>query len=553
MNPNILERNLLALSVRDPLLSTRIARAEDPLEVRFLRSRSGHEVVCLERNGQFHPLHSLVDPVREGKRFLETISAQGFFVFLGFGCGYQILPFIERTEVSTLVVLDTGLELFRAVFSRIDLHKLLLDPRVQFLIDPSPEEINQFLLSRYIPAISGDMKTIPLRSRVDLDPGFFQSCMGALRQGIETLSDDFTVQTHFGKKWFTNSLLNLKVAEKSTCMIQPRRKALVTAAGPSLEDQIEDIRKNRTDGLLIATDTSLPVLRANRILPDVVISIDCQHISYNHFMNGFPQEVPLLLDLASPPVLSRLARKVMFFSSPHPFSRYISTHWRPFPAIDTSGGNVSHAAISLAVSLGSQDIFLYGADFSFPRGKSYARGSYLYPYLDYRSSRFQPLESHFVHFLFRNQVLEKRIGEEGLRYTTKPMISYKERLEETANKLPARIIPVKGKGEPIHVPANPSISSSFTPRLLAAGVPSSSWQEFLTSYLHKTKALPDPSNPVISYLDSLSQDQRNLWTTLLPITAVLRRRCSDNLFSPAELLIQSREWAVKKIEQHLHV
>lgn len=133
------------------------------------------------------------------------------------------------------------------------------------------------------------------------------------------------------------------------------------------------------------------------------------------------------------------------------------------------------------------------------------------------------------------------------------MISYKERLEETANKLPARIIPVKGKGEPIHVPANPSISSSFTPRLLAAGIPSSSWQEFLTSYLHKTKALPDPSNPVISYLDSLSQDERNLWTTLLPITAVLRRRCSDNLFSPAELLIQSREWAVKKIEQHLHV
>ena len=160
----------------------------------------------------------------------------------------------------------------------------------------------------------------------------------------------------------------------------------------------------------------------------MVVSIDCQHISYNHFLQGYPEEVPLVLDLASPPVLTKLAPKLAFFTSGHPFSQYVNKHWRRFPVIDTSGGNVSHAAVSLADRLGAAKILLFGADFCYPEGKSYARGSYIYPYFRCRESRLSGLESLFMAFLFRGPA--GSMERDGGRYVTRSMLRYRERLEE---------------------------------------------------------------------------------------------------------------------------
>jgi hypothetical protein len=497
-------------------------------------------------------MHSLVDPEREGSRFLKTYPPKGFFIFLGLGCGYHILPFLEHREVTTLLIIDTGIELFRAILGRIDLRKLLLDPRVSILIDPSSETLLEFLLSHYFPSISGDIKTVPLRSRVDLANDFFQSCISTFQKGMETLSHDFTVQTQFGKKWFVNSLANLTMAEKTTHTLTPRRKVLITASGPSLESSLEEVREQKKDSLLLATDTSLPVLLENELIPDAVISIDCQHISYHHFLKGLPKGISLVLDLASPPLLARLTDRIVFFASPHPFCRYISTFWRQFPSIDTSGGNVTHAAVSLALALGAEQILLYGADFSFPRGKSYARGSYLYPYFESRSDRYHPLESSFCHFLFSNQKLEKRKGSNGIRYIPVRMEHYRLHLEALIEKSEAAIVPVLGEGEPIRVPPLPQRNERSLPlRIFSAGPNTCSWKEFLQSYLRNLKNLPPPFDPVLSYLDSLPLEQRNLWTTLLPISAVIRKEHGKEEMAPSQLLGESRAWATEKIQRYL--
>ncbi len=450
------------------------------------------------------------------------------------------------------MILDSGIELLRAILGRIDLRKLLLDPRVSILIDPPPETLQEFLLTHYIPSISGDIKTVPLRSRVDLSNEFFQSCISTFQKGMETLSHDFTVQTQFGKKWFVNSLANLPVAEQTTHLLTPKRKVLITAAGPSLEFFIEQIRKERKESLFIATDTSLPVLLEYELNPDAVISIDCQHVSYHHFLKGLPKNIPLVLDLASPPLLARLTEKVIFFASLHPFCRYISTYWRQFPSIDTSGGNVTHAAVSLALTLGADQIYLYGADFSFPRGKSYARGSYLYPYFLTRSHRYLPLESSFSHFLFNNQKLEKRKGDWGIRYIPPRMEHYRLYLEALIEKSSALIVPVRGEGESIRVPPpSPRYERDISMRIFSAGPKSSSWKEFLRSYLENIQQLSIPFDPVVSYLESLSLDQRNLWTTLLPISAVIRKEHGKEEVPSSSLLIESRTWAMEKIERYL--
>lgn len=550
MSQTIIDRNLLGLSASDPALSFRLGRIDENERASFLTSRTGRLVIATESGGRNQPLHSLFDPEKEGLRYLETYPQDGFFVFLGFGCGYQVLPFLDKPNISHFLVIDKDLGLLKAVLSRLDLRRILLDQRVRFLIDPSPEELKSFMLSMYIPSISGDLRTVVLRPRVEQEPDFFQDCLRIIKESLDTLSDDYTVQTHFGKKWFVNTLSNLEAAERSTTVLVPKRRAIVTGAGPSLELAFTEIRERRNDSLLIATDTSLPALLANDLVPDLVVSIDCQHISYNHFLQGYPEGVPLVLDLASPPILTKLGARLSFFTSGHPFSQYVNTHWRNFPSIDTSGGNVSHAAVSLADRLGVQQIRLYGADFSYPEGKSYARGTYIYPYFRSRETRIDGIENLFVSFLFGNRNIKKDWENGTVRYTTKPMISYKERLENASRLLKAELVPVRGLGERIVVREEDKHRTfAPSPQLFSSGKSAGPWKEFLSFYLAGLKALPKPANPVLNYLFSLTQEERNLWTTILPVTAVLRKVSRDMKPNAAEILEQAREWTVDTVER----
>jgi hypothetical protein len=234
-----------------------------------------------------------------------------------------------------------------------------------------------------------------------------------------------------------------------------------------------------------------------------------------------------VLDLASPRQLTQLTDRLLFFTSGHPFSRYVCSHWRPFPFIDTSGGNVSHAAVSLADSLGARRIYLYGADYSFPGGKSYARGTYLYPFYDRISTRTAPLETHFVRFLLRNPEVIKRQEEEHIRYTTAPMITYKERLEELSARLQGELIPVRGEGEFIN--AQPPLGRKddyVVGTIFSAGTPHSSWREFLNDYDRRLAELPRAEESLAEYRSRLEKEQLDVITTLFPACATIRRERS---------------------------
>ena len=224
------------------------------------------------------------------------------------------------------------------------------------------------------------------------------------------------------------------------------RLALVTGAGPSLDDQIPEIARRSRDALLVATDTSLPALEANGIHPDFVVSIDCQVHSVNHFLGGAARQERLVMDLASPPLLGRLVSRSSFAASSHPLCALLARRWRPFVPIDTAGGNVTHAAVSFAGSLGAQQIIVYGADFSYPDGAPYARGTYLFDYFGCRSGRLLPIETSFFSFLFRaGDPLRERLADQ-VRYTTPLLMAYKENLEKLAAGMTAELIAAPGRG-----------------------------------------------------------------------------------------------------------
>jgi hypothetical protein len=399
MNSTTLERNLLALSSREANLVARLSGIELDHNIIEQTAKNGSPVPVDVQEERRFPYHSLFNPEKESSRLAAEYKSGGYLIFLGFAGAYQIEPFLERSDVTGILIIESSLSTLKAFLSIKDHNRIILDPRVHFLADVSVTEVEQYLVSHCFPALFGNIQVIPLRSRVLRDKAYFTSVFSSVKTSLSHLADDFTVQSVFGSRWFKNTIINLETAQHATTILPPIRKAVITAAGPSLEDDLKKIPELRRGACLIATDTSYHVLREVGIKPDIIISIDCQHITYYHFLNGIDRDIPLVLDLASPPTITKLSDVPVFFTSGHPLSLYISNNWRNFPTIDTSGGNVTHAAVSLAVSLGTRDIHLLGADFCYPQGKSYCRGTYIYPFFQQEGHRFSPSDNRFFEFV----------------------------------------------------------------------------------------------------------------------------------------------------------
>jgi hypothetical protein len=547
----LFERNLLALSLRDGCLCSRLTAAQTTLgRYRFLDSRSGETVPALaDPAGAARPLHSLVDPRREGARLLGSLApAEGFLVFLGLGGGYYQEAALERQDTQQVLVVEYDINGTAELLASKEYIGLFNDPRFCLLVDPSPSALEEHLLGSWQPVLQGGIRVIPLRPRVDGESGRFALAGEAIKKAIDRLSADYSVQAYFGRRWFSNIIRNVFLAEKSKKPLPPIKKAAICAAGPSLDRQLSLLAEPDEKRFIIACDTALPALLKNALTPDAVVSIDCQHISYYHFMWGLPPHIPLFLDLASPPLLGSLSSNFRFFSGGHPLTRYISRYWRSFPELDTSGANVAYAALSLADYLGAEDIKLYGADFSYPLGRTYARGTYLNPYFACRQNRLSPLEALSSAFLYRNTAMEKAPGA-GWYYETAVLKSYREGIEAKARSIKATVSSAEGLGAPISLPRGGEKKAALpsnTIRLFSAGKAGADAASFLKQYRSGIKALPKASGSMARYLRTLDEEERRILTTLLPAGAAIKRQKPE--LNGAAVLEAVKAYSLKELD-----
>jgi len=545
---NMLDINIRALSQTNPPVSSRLAGVLPRYaQYRIIESRSGERVPArLDANGAVHALHSTMDPRKEAKRLIDTVE-EGFLVLLGLGGGFYAEAALERDDISTVLVIEFDPEAFAEQLSLLDYSHLFGNPRFRLLLDNSGLEIEQYILNIYQPVLFGGIRVIPLRPRTALAPEPFAMAGNAVEAAISRVSADYSVQAHFGKRWFSNTVRNLLHTGENLDTVPAIQRAAVCAAGPSLSSQIKRLKENHEDLFLIATDTSLSCLIHGGLIPDAVISIDCQHISYRHFMNGLPEETHLFLDLASPPLLAAISERRHFFTGGHPLTRYISQVRGLLPELDTSGGNVTYAAISLAERLGAGEIELYGADFSYPNGVTYARGTYIYRIFENRQNRLLPLEAQASAFLYRTP-LEKKENH-AWYYETGILKLYRERLEEKSKHMEAALIPIEGMGAPINVRQGENRRQNT--KTFSYGKPMMKAEDFIRSYRDAIACLPKPGKNPGGYLASLSGEQSIVLTTLLPAAAAIKHRLTMRRGRAAdfrEVIEETRAFCLAEID-----
>ena len=358
-------------------------------------------------------VHSKYNPISEAIQAAKTAEKADFFVIIGLGGGYHIDAIQKENPNAKIIVVENE-----------DIKNLLEIPCAKKIAESTiictKEQIARTLLLQYNPLLFERFTVFSWRSWAQNNIELEIAIKEIISAALKNISADYSVQAHFGRHWHRNILENLKYLSqhKNAPLPRPSTKkiAAVVAAGPSLDESAERLRDKKY--FVIATDTAFSALAARGIDADAVISIDAQNVSFKHFLCNYicdyKRKKPLcIFDLSSPPSSLRKARElqfpILFTISMHPLAQ-LAAQFSPFLSLESGAGTVTIAAADFARQIGFREIELFGADFSYSRGKPYTKGTYLDRIYRDSEDRLKNAETAFCTLMYRTKLKKTSQG-----------------------------------------------------------------------------------------------------------------------------------------------
>ncbi len=382
MNEFIWQKNLTALKQRYPNLYLKINETQDSPEIEIFPSRAG--TPTLRANKIL--FHSSYNPMKAEEYLVRDLDIDHLncLIVFGFGLGYHVRKIWENPFFrGNILVIEKSRALFKKALQTIDLSSLIEDEKVKFIVEDDMKE--------FVKLIEGSGFFNPQMTEVDMIvhppsrqtyPAFYLEAVkiarGLLSFNLASLGTAF----RFFNYWQKNSIDNLVdfstspwIKDLSGCARE--KTAVIVSAGPSLDNDLAELKKAQGQLFIICVGTALKALLRQGISPDLVVVVDGHEKALKQFENI---EVPAgtyicAADFICNEIVEKFRPRVFFFtSSANPFSHKLVPE-QPFQSRIYSGGSVAHSAIDIALRMGFDKIVLLGQDLSFKDRKTHASGT----------------------------------------------------------------------------------------------------------------------------------------------------------------------------------
>lgn len=285
----MLADNVIILKNNYPQLYNEIKDKEVcvTLNIEIEDTKKSQKTIKLQKNGQRIYLHSKYDPMREAEAIIdkleqkETIDKNIHVVFYGISLGYHIDVFTKRYPDISYSLYEPSLEIFNQFLNYKNLKDYSLKSLEFLQCEYSQSSLDEFLnlvtkrtdkkiVIAHLPIYQNIFAT---EYKVFLDT--FKNIVKNKRGSLHT-------NYAFQKRWIINSIMNFKkVLSTSNIIIEKKgqfkgKTAILVAAGPSLNDEIDNLRYIKDNGLayIFSVGSAINTLIHNNIYPDAACTYD---------------------------------------------------------------------------------------------------------------------------------------------------------------------------------------------------------------------------------------------------------------------------------------
>lgn len=348
----------------------------------------GEPVCRYRRGGQSFGITS-ERPVEEARRWMDAVEDHrtGAIFLFGCGFGYALFEVFRRKQPHTLVVLfERDILLFSAMLHYFDLEPVAASHRVAFLVGDGKcfrEEFDNLFTSFHLAACSYPTIACTLPAIRNFKSEYLALIADLFEKLV--LFATFVGNDHGDNLLgFCNLVANAEEIVKTpgqSCL-KDRFKgfpAFLVANGPSLDRNIRRLKEVRGRGLIISVESAILPLLKNRIRPDILAVMERIPSTYHyHFEHvEFPEDLALLcLAVVDRRVLPAFpGEKIPLFRHSEELNEWVNRCLGDGSGIST-GPNVSHLALELALYLGADPIIFVGQDLAYgPDRKTHSKDS----------------------------------------------------------------------------------------------------------------------------------------------------------------------------------
>jgi len=326
-------------------------------------------------------LDDIYDPIREAKtnwnlNVKNKPSKYDIIFIFGLGLGYLFKRAYVNCE-SRIVLYEPKLEILRYVLEYVDFSEQIADKRV--FISTNRNEVRNYLTEKYL---SDDqlMFLFP-KAYAQLLTNELTEITNDIVEVCNLKKMDVTTIKRLAKNWANHSLKNLTNIYKTRPLSWLKNKyegkvALITAAGPSLAENIQTIKNNRDKFIIFAVNRSAEILLNNNINPDFVVFSDV--VPIDDTVQGILHQLKntnIVADLrANSFVYENFDNLFTYFSKNDVIAQSISNLTNnSFDLMETAGTTTAQCYFAAKI-LGIENIIFAGLDLAFKDNTIYADG-----------------------------------------------------------------------------------------------------------------------------------------------------------------------------------
>lgn len=390
MSKSILEKNLEAMEKWYPAFVDLIREArdiEDTTEVEIETSWDDETIFRIGQEGRYLYLggrRNAKEPVRIWSERIGEIHKYAPVFLFGVGSGAYLKSVIKNSKKEVnVVVYEPSFNIFMAMLEHIDLSKEIKDRPIAFVVKGLNEE-------EFEPVVQSVVKLENMSFLIEeIHPNyraFYVEDILEKVKKVQRLVESEMVRFNTQKKLSMNMAENILRNMKYVCegyhtrlllnAVSNKDAAILVSAGPSLNKNIQMLKKAKNRLFILAVDTAVKPLVKAGIMPDAFITIDAKKDLDLVEIDG-AEKIPVIAPAtALYKIMDRQQAKKLFYYDGYalPYAVYFINN-KSLPDVST-GGSVACSGFSLLHKLGYETIILVGQDLAFTDNKSHADGTF---------------------------------------------------------------------------------------------------------------------------------------------------------------------------------
>lgn len=387
----IYNSNMKCIFESNPYLWETLQEQEEAEYDVFLdTSISGEKIVGINSNGKDWYFNSRYSAEKAAEVWAEGTEVQNYeavIIVFGFSNGMYLKKLIEKYPDNIIIAYEPSMALIQLVLKEIDLSDCLMHEKLFLAVGEKGKRLfTEYVqtLIKYTKYKLVDWFVIPnYRKLFELDYLKVQHIyMIWMRQITLDRNTFILLQDEFADNYLANMyefFNNYTIDGLYDCFEEidkEKRPAIVVSAGPSLDKNINELKKAKDKAFIIVVDTALKAVLRAGIIPDLTITID-PHKPLILFEDERIQKLPMIFCIMSSKQVmdSQKGKKIFFGDSESYIQAIFNKYDKKLSTLET-GGSVACNAFSTAVFLGFKNIILVGQDLAYPNGKEHTKDAY---------------------------------------------------------------------------------------------------------------------------------------------------------------------------------